>query len=322
MQILITGGLGFIGGRLAKYLSEAGHKIVIGSRNSLRTTVLSQTKVKKIEWDDDIALERICMGMDIVIHAAGMNAQDCASNPKAALEFNGGVTTRFVKAASKAGVWRFIYLSTAHVYSNPLVGVITEESSPINVHPYASSHLVGDLAVNLANKHGMTQGFVFRLSNGFGAPMYDDVNCWMLLINDLCKQAVLTHKMILKSSGQQERDFIGINQICLAIEKIAIEAEDSKQSKLYNLGSGASQSVISMAQLIQERCSVVLGFKPTISCKEEDTDTSFSEEKLDYRIDKITAVGVKFKNEEKVKEIDDLLRFCQSSFIINNNLNP
>ena len=256
------------------------------------------------------------MGMDIVIHAAGINAQDCVSSPKAALEFNGGVTARFVKAASRVGVWRFIYLSTAHVYSNPLVGIITEESYPNNAHPYASSHLAGDKAVKLANKHGKTEGFVFRLSNGFGAPLHDDVNCWMLLVNDLCKQAVLTNKMILKSSGQQERDFIGINQICLAIEKIAIKTVDSKQSNLYNLGSGAAQSVISMAQLIQERCSVVLGFKPTISCKEEDTDINYSEEKLDYRIDKITAAGVKFTNEEKVNEIDDLLRFCQSNIAL------
>ena len=316
MQILITGGLGLIGGRLAKYLSEAGHKIVIGSRDTLNKTILAQIKVKKIEWDDDIALERICMGMDIVIHAAGMNAQDCVLNPKAALEFNGGVTARLIKAASNAGVGRFIYLSTAHVYSNPLVGLITEESYPNNAHPYASSHLAGDKAVKLANKYGKTEGFVFRLSNGFGAPLHDAVNCWMLLVNDLCKQAVLTHKMILKSSGQQERDFIGINQICLAIEKIAIKTDDSKQSNVYNLGSGAAQSVISMAQLIQERCSVVLGFKPTISCKEEDTDINYSEEKLDYRIDKITAAGVKFTNEEKVNEIDDLLRFCQSNIAL------
>ena len=159
---------------------------------------LVKAEVEKITWDDDIALKRSCIGVDVVIHAAGINAQDCVSDPKAALEFNGGVTTRFVEAASKAGVWRFIYLSTAHVYSNPLVGVITEESHPSNQHPYATSHLAGDEAVLRANQLGKIQGFVFRLSNGFGAPMHKDVNCWMLLVNDLCKQAVVTHKMILK----------------------------------------------------------------------------------------------------------------------------
>ena len=315
MRVLITGGLGFIGGRLAQYLLEAGHQIIIGSRKiSNPPTWLVQAEVETIKWNDDIALENSCNGVDIVIHAAGMNAQDCLSDPISALEFNGYGTLKLLEAAIRAKVSKFIYLSTAHVYSSPLLGTITEESRPTNPHPYATSHLAGDQAVDSANKAGKIQGFIFRLSNGFGAPMHEHVNCWMLLVNDLCKQAVISHQMTLKSSGNSERDFIGLTQVCQTIEKIAFQADRLNQSNLYNIGSGEAQSVMTMAKLIQQRCAYTLGFKPSINIGKPHTNTKSLNAKLTYCIDKINKHGIKFSNEEKVKEIDNLLLFCQSKF--------
>ena len=59
-----------------------------------------------------------CLDVDVVVHAAGMNAKDCLADPVAA-HFNGVATARFAAAASKAGVEKFIYLSTIHVYASP-----------------------------------------------------------------------------------------------------------------------------------------------------------------------------------------------------------
>ena len=49
-----------------------------------------------------------------------MNSFDCASDPAAALSFNGVCTTRLIQAAIKNSVTRFIYFSTAHVYCSHL----------------------------------------------------------------------------------------------------------------------------------------------------------------------------------------------------------
>jgi hypothetical protein len=54
------------------------------------------------------APEYSCDGVYVVIQAAGMNAQDCAADPVAALTFNGVATARLVMAASRTGVQRFI----------------------------------------------------------------------------------------------------------------------------------------------------------------------------------------------------------------------
>ena len=313
MRILITGGFGFVGGRLAMALLQAGHQIVLGSRNVISPPVwLPQAEVVQIVWDDDSALDHSCNGFDVVIQAAGMNAQDCANNPVAALAFNGVATARLVAAACRAGVQRFIYLSTCHVYASPLVGIITEETCPRNLHPYATSHLAGEHAVLSASQRGQIHGIVLRLSNAFGTPMHKDVNCWMLLVNDLCKQAVQTRKLVLQTSGLQQRDFIGLTEVCRVAEYFSVGHSESKPTGVFNVGAGMSQSVLAMAQFIQQRCVHVLGLKPLLQCVEEGVNEQHPT--LTYRPDNLAALGINSNGLDNTAEIDSLLRFCQTAF--------
>jgi len=313
MSILITGGFGFIGGRLAVHLAQAGYQIVLGSRNDSSPPVwLSQAEVVQIVWDDDRALERCCAGADVVIQAAGMNAQECSTDPVAALEFNGLATARLVAAASRAGVKKFIYLSTAHVYASPLVGTITEKTCPRNLHPYATSHLAGEHAVLSARQRGKIQGIVLRLSNAFGAPMHKDANCWMLLVNDLCRQAVQTRRLVLQTRGLQQRDFIDMTEVCRVAEHFSVGHSENNPTGVFNVGAGMSQSVIEMAQLIQLRCVQVLGFKPLLQCVQEGVNEQHPP--LTYQSDNLAALGINSNGLDNTEEIDSLLRFCQTAF--------
>jgi UDP-glucose 4-epimerase len=319
MRILITGGFGFVGGRLAVHLLQAGHQIVLGSRNACSPPVwLPQAEVTQVIWDDEHALERSCDGVDVVIHAAGMNAQDCAADPVAALEFNGVATARLVAAAERAGVQRFIYLSTAHVYTSPLVGTITEGTCPRNLHPYATSHLGGEYEVLNASQRGKIEGIVLRLSNAFGAPMHKDVNCWMLLVNDLCRQAVQTGRLVLQTSGLQQRDFIGLTEVCRVVEHLAFGHGEAKQTGVFNVGAGVSKSVFIMAQLIQKRCLQVLGNKPVLQRVQSGIDEPPST--LTFQVDKLAVLGINLNSLDNTAEIDSLLRFCNSTFTQKNVL--
>ncbi len=313
LRILITGGFGFIGGRLAVHLAQAGHQIVLGSRNVSSPPVwLPQAEVAQIEWIDDVALEHCCDGLDVVIHAAGMNAQECAADPVAALAFNGLATARLVSVASRAGVRRFIYLSTAHVYASPLVGTITEETCPRNLHPYATSHLAGEQAVLGISHRGQMLGIVLRLSNAFGAPVDKAVNCWMLLVNDLCKQAVQRRKLVLQTNGLQKRDFIELTKVCRVVEYFSEGHCELPQSAIFNVGSGESQSVFAMAQIIQQRCIDVLGFEPFLQCIEGGSDEIHT--MLRYCADYLASLGLKLNNIDYTAEIDNLLLYCQRAF--------
>ncbi|QTR46426.1 NAD-dependent epimerase/dehydratase [Thiothrix litoralis] len=312
--ILITGGFGFVGGRVAVHLAQTGYQVILGSRNAVTPPEwLPQAKVVQMLWDDVATLEKCCTGVDIVIHAAGMNAQDCVADPVAALAFNGVATARLVAVAKRAGVSRFIYFSTAHVYDSPLVGTITEEQCPRNLHPYATSHLAGEQAVLSATQYGTMQGIVLRLSNAFGAPTHNDVNCWMLLVNDLCKQAVQSHKLVLQTSGLQYRDFIGMSDVCRVTQDLVEIPSELLQTNLFNIGSGVSQTVLEIAQLIQQRSLAILGFEPMLH-RPETTSNEYHQN-LKFSNHRLDTLGIEVQNTEKTIEIDNLLKFCAAFFI-------
>jgi UDP-glucose 4-epimerase len=266
----------------------------------------------QIVWEDARALEHCCDGVDGVIQAAGMNAQECSADPVAALAFNGVAIARLVAASGRAGLKKFIYLSTSHIYASPLVGTITEGTCPRNLHPYATSHIAGEHAVLSASQRGQIDGIVLRLSNGFGTPMHKDANCWMLLVNDLCKQAVQTGRLVLQTSGLQQRNFIGLTKVCRVAEHFLVGHSESKPTGVFNVGAGMSQSVLEMAQLIQQRCIHVLGFKPVLQCVQEGVNEQHPT--LTYQSDNLAALGINSNGLDNTAEIDSLLRFCQTAF--------
>jgi UDP-glucose 4-epimerase len=308
MRILITGGFGYLGSRLAHYFaSQNGYVIVLGSRNIQNVPEwLPQANVINIPWDSPSGLDDVCAGFDVIIQAAGLNSQDCYADPVAALNFNAMATGRLIQAAIRQKVKRFIYISTAHVYGSPLEGWITEESCPASLHPYATSHRAGEDLVRHAHQRGQIEGVVVRLSNAFGAPMYKDVNCWMLLVNDLCRQAVQTHKLVLRSSGLQQRDFIALQDVACATEHLLGLTREQYGDGLFNLG-GVSLSIWEMTQRIEARCQAVLGFGPEIVRPEPTMNEQIAS--LRYDCEKLKKTGFSLKGMID-KEIDDTLMMC------------
>ncbi len=314
MRVLVTGGFGYLGGRLAQYLvSQTGDEILLGSRQQTEPPQwLPQAKVVQTRWDSLAGLEHICSAVDSVVHLAGMNAQDCATDPVAALELNAVATARLLQAAVRQGVKRLIYLSTAHVYGSPLTGVIIEETCPVSLHSYAASHRAGEDVVRAANQRGEIEGIVIRLSNAYGAPAHKDANCWMLLVNDLCRQAVTTQRMVLRSSGLQRRNFIPLTDACRAIDHLLHLSVQDLARDIFNVGGVWSPTVWEVACLVQERCTVALGFQPQLIRIPPQTGETVTE--LDYRFDALRQTGFQ-PSANKVEEIDRLLNFCKASFL-------
>lgn len=313
MRVFIAGGLGFVGGRIAVHLAKAGNEIVIGTRSEKeRLDWLPEATVVRIDWNDVTALTKACEGADVLIHAAGMNARESVADPAAALASNGVATARLFAAANRAEVVKFVYFSTAHVYASPLNGTITEKICPKNRHPYAASHLAGELSVLVNSSIEKTQGIVLRLSNAFGVPTRKEVDCWTLLINDLCKQAAQKQRLILRSTGEQTRDFISLTEVCRVVERIAICEIDTSIDPVFNVGTGVARSVIDAANIISERYERITGLKIPIFC-----ETGHSDEKnLDfiYKIDKLSQINFQPNYNSTITEIDDLLKYCIAVF--------
>ncbi len=316
MRILVTGGTGFIGGRIAARLLRFGHEVLVGTSNirtcHLKSELQSATLVQT-DWDEEGSLLSLCKDVDIVIHAAGMNAADCDADPIAALAFNGDVTASLVAAAVKACVKKFFYFSTVHVYSSPLEGRITEDTITVNKHPYATSHLSGENAILEIKENTATQGLILRLSNVFGVPINSKVNCWMLLVNDLCRQAVETHTLCLNSSGKQLRDFIGLNEVCQIVHHLAEMSNEKNSNRILNIVSGQSMSVIAMSKLIQTRARIVLGFEPELILPRITDVRETKYKNLKISREKLNTI-CNIMPSDLSCEIDQLLAFCKKSF--------
>jgi UDP-glucose 4-epimerase len=208
-------------------------------------------------------------------------------------------------------VRRFIYFSTAHIYGAPLVGAISEQTVPRPIHPYAITHKVAEDFVLAALDQGKIDGIVLRLSNGFGAPVAAEVNRWTLVVNDLCRQAVSTGKLVLRSNGLQQRDFITLQDTARCVAHfIALPKADCGDG-LFNLGGECSRSIYAITQMVAARCQVVLGFTPAIERIEPQPGEQGLE--LEYSIAKLKASGFSLHNRYE-DEIDATLVLCQKAF--------
>ena len=73
MRVLITGGFGYLGGRIAQALCDVGVNVVLGSRKDQKVpNWLPQATTAKLVWNNQEDLQSVCEQVDVVIHAAGM----------------------------------------------------------------------------------------------------------------------------------------------------------------------------------------------------------------------------------------------------------
>ncbi|MDB5526950.1 MAG: putative UDP-glucose 4-epimerase [Devosia sp.] len=310
MRLLLTGGFGYLGGRLAQHLAGQGAEIVLGSRRALRAPAwLPDAQTVSLDWESLNGLADCCRDIDTVFHLAGMNAADCARDPVGALAFNGLATARLVEAAASQGVRRLIHVSTAHVYASPLAGVIDEATPPVNLHPYATSHRAGEDAVRAAHTAGRIEGVVIRLSNAFGAPADASADCWTLLVNDLARQAARSGRLVLKSGGCQQRDFIAISDFCRMTSALLDLPDDGLAAGVFNIGGGQSLTVLEMAERVAARFAALTAIACPI-VRPEDAVIGQSDE-LQYKMARIDAAGITLPRAASIDaEIDALLQFC------------
>lgn len=310
-RVLITGAYGYVGGRVAQALAARGAAVSLGTRQPRASSPawLPHAKVVSMDWRTTASLHTACTGIDAIVHLAAMNEVDAAGDAQGALDVNGMWSLRLLEAAQAAGVRRFVYLSTAHVYGALLAGTIDESRVPRPRHPYAVTHKVTEDFVLAAHDSGKIEGVVLRLSNGFGAPAHLAVDRWTLLVNDLCRQAVATRTLVLQSPGVQRRDFITLEDAAEAIAHVLALPLAALGDGLFNLGGDASMRVIDMAELIAARCQAVLGF--TLVIKRPEPKAGETAPGLTYSSAKLLRTGWVPARRHAI-EIDATLQLCAS----------
>jgi UDP-glucose 4-epimerase len=319
-RILITGGLGYVGGRVTDYLSKQNRYDLRVSSRSAATAhwAAKKAEIVALNFEQKDELTSALNGIDTVIHMAAANEIECAADPEKAMQVNTTYTIRLLDRAIAAKVKRIIYLSTAHVYGS-LEGIITEDRTiPKPTHPYAISHKSAEDFLLAAQKKSQIEVIVLRLSNSIGYPMDPAINRWTLVGNDFCKQAILSSKLTINSSGMQWRDFIALSEVARAID-FFIKADTSIIGDgVYNLGGEFVCRIKDIADMTVHVARRDFGLNVSVITKQMPTEVELSTEGFSYSVDKLKCMGFDFQGHPREAielELSRTLQFCKEHFL-------
>lgn len=255
-RFLVTGGAGTIGSTIVDQLVAAGAGEVVVLDNLVRgrtenlAEALASGPVRLVEGDirDRDTVRSLVQGMDVVFHQAAIRINQCAVEPRLALEVLVDGTYEVVEAAADAGVRKVVAASSASVY-----GLAEEFPTRENHHPYANDTLYG--AAKTFNE-GLLRSFrsmrgldyvVLRYFNVYG-PRMDAFGVYTeVLIRWMARIAAGQAPLIL-GDGLQTMDFVFTEDIARA--NLLAAASDATD-EVFNIGSSTEVSLLQLAELLQ-----------------------------------------------------------------------
>ena len=171
-RILVTGGSGFIGSRLALLAGQHGHAptVVTAVNNATERArcdelVKSGVTVVEAALEDTDALSRALVGHDAVIHLAA--AQHEAGRPESYFQqINVEGTRRLLDLAARAGVRRFVHGSTIGVYGSAADRVLDERSPLLPDNAYGRTKAAAESVVR--DCHANLEYCIVRISETYG----------------------------------------------------------------------------------------------------------------------------------------------------------
>ncbi|TLS47944.1 UDP-glucose 4-epimerase GalE [Streptomyces montanus] len=161
MTWLITGGAGYIGAHVARVMAEAGERVVALDDLSAGVAHRLPSDIALIQGSslDGDLLKRTFAEHAVtgVVHlAARKQVGESVAQPARYYQENVGGLATLLDAVAEAGIGRFLFSSSAAVYGNPDVDLITEDTPCAPMSPYGETKLAGEWLVRAAGRaHGI-----------------------------------------------------------------------------------------------------------------------------------------------------------------------
>lgn len=256
MNVLITGGAGYIGGTVAGVMMSAGHRVHIFDNlcHARRSAVPEGADFIEGDIGDRRGLEQLLRDRKIeaVLHfAALIEAGESMQHPEKYFSNNTASTLSLLQAMLAAGVYRLVFSSTAAVYGEPDSTPITEDAALSPTNPYGESKLlVEQMLVWLHRIHGMHYASL-RYFNVAGAVAgrgeeHEPESHLIPLILDVAlgrrKSVRIYGSDYPTPDGTCVRDYIHVRDLAEA-HILALQALEQQSRMIYNLGNGRGFSV-------------------------------------------------------------------------------
>jgi nucleoside-diphosphate-sugar epimerase len=264
VQVLVTGGAGFIGSHLAEALAARGARVRVldnlatGSRANL-APLLESGAAELIEGDvrDAETCARACHNVRYVFHQAALGSVPRSiEDPATTIDVNVTGTARIFAAARDAGAARVVYASSSSVYgdSDRLPKREGEEGRPLS--PYALSKTMNEeLAEVFAAAYEM-ELIGQRYFNVYG-PRQSPEGPYAAVIPLFFAAARDGRRPRIHGDGEQSRDF---TYVADAVEAnlLAAGAPAAACGRVYNVAAGRGTTINELAQAVSAVAGVAL----------------------------------------------------------------
>ena len=246
MRFVVTGGAGFVGSYLVKFLVEKGHEITVidnlqkGKKENLEE-VLDKIKFLNIDIRDFDLMEKNLRDIDGVFHQAALTiVQDSFNNPQEYQSVNVDGTENIFKIANKNN-FKVVYASSSSIYGHQDNTPILENFSKKPINPYGQTKLDDEILAEKYSKLG-TKIIGLRYFNIFGKGQTIEyagvITKFLDRVND-------GNAPIIFGDGSQIRDFIYVKDVVNANYLAMI----SDVSNLHvNVGTGNAISILNLAK--------------------------------------------------------------------------
>ena len=258
MNILVTGGCGFIGSHFLRYMMDiyANDSFICldaltyaGNKNNIKD-LLEDSRLTMIEGNirDASFVDTLFVTYkpDVVVHlAAETHVDRSITGPQVFLETNVIGTGVLLDACLRHGIERFHHVSTDEVYGTlPLQGgnPFTEQSPLLPSSPYAASKASSDLLVLSYYKTYGLPITISRCSNNYGTHQYLEK-----LIPLMIQRALQDTSLPVYGDGLNVRDWIHVLDHCRAIDCIL---QKGTVGEVYNIGGGEEIANIDLVKQI------------------------------------------------------------------------
>jgi len=269
MKILITGVAGFVGSTLARSLLECKEYAITGIDNfsyGYRERIGDfRDKIRFIEGDiANIATLMPDTKFDVIVHCAAIAPlAECQIDSRRALVQNVANCGSIADFALAAGTKNIIFFSSGAVYEGTKLFPTPETAAIVTrlVYP-TTKYLAEEYFRSITRSHGLNV-VSLRLFNLYG-PHQDYFRKQPPLIGYLLRNALENTLATLYSSGEQQRDYIYIDDLIALVKLLFALLRDQKPGENYrvmNVGSGQAISVNQIIALIEQVVGKTIAIK-------------------------------------------------------------
>lgn len=250
MKILVTGGAGFIGKYLVKFLLEEGHDVIIFDNfsNSTKESISHLIDLGANVFEGDITnhheIQNVGKHVDIMIHlAAKISVTESILNPAETIRVNVNGTRNVLEFCKQNSVKKLVVASSAAVYGEGNNSSSNERTITNPISPYGKSKIMMEQEIEkfiLENKMNVV---VLRFFNIFGVGQRVE---YAGVITKFIEKIKQKKSLEIFGDGMQKRDFVAIEDVIDSIHKAII----SKKNGTYNIASGNSITINELANKI------------------------------------------------------------------------